>query len=284
MAKSQKDERRPLVLDLYVNQQLSATAIERQTGISTTAIYNILREASISPAALRDSGERVGKQGGTHRFPPEIEQQMIAEYKAGGSYHGLAEKYDCSVPLIRRVLNRHGEAPRRRGGMGKKLDPELAKQITRDWNSGMSQHAMGIKYHCHQSTISNVLRRLNIEPEQRQLFGADHHSWKTGRVKMSNDYTFVRISPQHPYFQAMAQMNGYVAEHRLVMAEFLGRPLEDHETVHHKDGDTSNNTLTNLQLRQGKHGTGVVYHCADCGSFNVVAQTLADPLDGGEPS
>jgi len=276
---SKKEERRPLVLDMYVNQGLSATAIERQTGISTTAVYNILRDAGISPAALRDSGERVGKQGGSHRFSPEIEQAIIAEYKAGGSYLGLADKYACSVPLIRRLLKRHGETPRRRGNMGKKLSPELAEQITNDWNSGMSQHAMGIKYHCHQTTISNVLRRLDIEPEQRQLFGESHASWKTGRVKMSDGYTFIRVSPKHPWFKAMAQVNGYVAEHRWVMAEVLGRPLDDSESVHHINGQRNDNRPENLQLRQGKHGTGVVYHCADCGSFNVVAQALADHQD-----
>jgi Mor family transcriptional regulator len=279
MAKNQKEGRRPLVLDLYVNQGLSATAIKQQTGISTTAVYNILREAGISPAALRDSGQRVGKQGGSHRFSPEIEQQMVAEYKAGGSYHRLAAKYACSVPLIRRVLKRNGEMPRRRGNMGKNIPPELAERMIKDWHSGMSQHAMGLKYDMHQTTIGNILRHLHIEPEQRQLFGENHASWKTGRVTMSSGYVYMRLSPQHPWFKAMAQTGGYVAEHRMVMAEALGRPLDEHESVHHKNGDRTDNRLENLQLRQGKHGTGVIYHCADCGSMNVIAQAIAEPLD-----
>jgi Mor family transcriptional regulator len=278
MAKRQKDERRPIVLDLYVNHQLSAVAIERQTGISASAVYHILYEEGISPKTLRDSGERTGTQGGTHRFPPAIEQQIIAEYKAGGSYHGLAEKYACSVPLIRRILNRHGETPRRRGNMGKKIEPELSAQIVTDWHRGMSQTALGVKYGMHQATISNMLRHFDVEPEQRHLFGEDHGGWKGGRIVVQG-YACIHLSPPHPYFKTMARMNGYVAEHRLVMAEALGRPLEDHESVHHLDGNKLNNVLSNLQLRQGQHGAGVVYHCADCGSFNVVAQALADARD-----
>lgn len=50
--------------------------------------------------------------------------------------------------------------------------------------------------------------------------------------------------PDHP----MAQKNGYLMEHRLVMAEHLGRPLERGEVVHHKNEDKTDNRIENLEL------------------------------------
>jgi hypothetical protein len=74
----------------------------------------------------------------------------------------------------------------------------------------------------------------------------------------------------------MRDCKGYVLEHRLVMAQHLGRPLSRNETVHHKDTNALNNDFSNLQLRQGQHGKGGAFCCTDCGSHNIVSVSLVE--------
>jgi hypothetical protein len=102
--------------------------------------------------------------------------------------------------------------------------------------------------------------------------GDKHWAWKGGRYDHGG-YVALYIHPDHPLF-SMAHKSGRVLEHRLVLAESLGRPLERHETVHHVNGDRSDNRLENLQLRQGRHGKGACYTCRDCGSHNVEVREL----------
>lgn len=47
-----------------------------------------------------------------------------------------------------------------------------------------------------------------------------------------------------------------VLEHRHVMEQHVGRPLLRSETVHHRNGDRSDNRLSNLELWSKQHGAG----------------------------
>lgn len=84
-------------------------------------------------------------------------------------------------------------------------------------------------------------------------------------MRAGNGYIGV-YRPGHP----MAQTNGYVPEHRLVMAEHLGRNLLPSETVHHLNGDRADNRIENLQLASGQHGPGQRVTCPHCGRDGVV--------------
>ena len=50
--------------------------------------------------------------------------------------------------------------------------------------------------------------------------------------------------PHHPN----AKANGYIAEHRFIMSEFLDRPLKKHEFVHHINHNRLDNRLENIIL------------------------------------
>ena len=50
------------------------------------------------------------------------------------------------------------------------------------------------------------------------------------------------------YDHPNANSNGVILEHRLVMSEYLGRPLEDDEWVHHCDENQKHNEIENLEL------------------------------------
>jgi hypothetical protein len=61
--------------------------------------------------------------------------------------------------------------------------------------------------------------------------------------KSSRGYVSLHM-PDHPN----AGKDGYVFEHRYVMAEHIGRPLTKKENVHHKNGNGKDNRIENLEI------------------------------------
>lgn len=89
-------------------------------------------------------------------------------------------------------------------------------------------------------------RKPIITPVLRQL-RTNSAKPNTGRVEASNGYILIRVGTDHP----MADVRGYAYEHRLVMAEKLGRNLRPDEIVHHKNEIKSDNDPSNLELCEG---------------------------------
>ncbi len=75
--------------------------------------------------------------------------------------------------------------------------------------------------------------------------GAKNPRWLGG--KKCPGPKSVAVPGEHPY-SCMANQNGHVLEHRLIMAGKLGRPLDQEEVVHHKNRDRRDNRIENLLL------------------------------------
>lgn len=90
-------------------------------------------------------------------------------------------------------------------------------------------------------------------------------SWKGGKIITSSGYIDIWVGRDYPN----CKNKGYYAEHRYIIEQHIGRSLERHETVHHINGDKTDNRFENLQLRTGRHGNGVAMKCSDCGSSNI---------------
>ena len=77
--------------------------------------------------------------------------------------------------------------------------------------------------------------------------GENHWNWRGGTTLHGAGYMKVSISADSPFYP-MVNNDGYVLEHRLVMAQHLDRCLEPNEIVHHTNGIKSDNRIENLML------------------------------------
>jgi hypothetical protein len=154
-------------------------------------------------------------------------------------------------------------------GKPRVLTDEQEHEIAHRYSSGEGTVVLSREFGCSVRTVSNVLGRRGVKkrrskPRSPKGFIVDGYRWVPANLENEIDSAMCRI--EYPY----------IAEHRLVMAHFLGRPLLSKEQVHHIDGNRNNNDIGNLQLRQGNHGSGVVMCCGDCGSENVIATRIGE--------
>jgi len=96
---------------------------------------------------------------------------------------------------------------------------------------------------------------------------------RTGKYVHDSGYVVLSGMVNHPN----AQQGGAIFEHIAVMVEKIGRPLLEHETVHHKNGIRDDNRPENLELWSGRHPKGARVADQISWALEVLATYGADP-------
>lgn len=104
------------------------------------------------------------------------------------------------------------------------------------------QHHRFLHGHSHRGMKRSpeTLERMSTSNKGKGT-GETNARWNGGKLtRKGRVYLFIGLEHQ------MADVNGYVGEHRLVAAKTLGRNLTSAEAVHHIDLDIKNNSPENL--------------------------------------
>lgn len=246
----------------------SLRQLAREYGISTKPIERILRQHGIDS---RPSG-----RWSDVVLTDEQARDLRAEYDAGSSLQKLAKNHGYPHAAVRRAIESLGGV-RRRGPGAEAFTTEQRQEIARRFiTGGESQRELARRFGSSESTIARALRLEGVAAGAHGQKGERHHGWKGGKRLNDQGYVMIRVAPDDEIGQAMRPQNGYLLEHRLVMAHALGRPLAEYETVHHhENAEKTDNRLEKLQLRIGPHGKGAAFRCRACGSNDIEPVDLA---------
>ncbi len=78
------------------------------------------------------------------------------------------------------------------------------------------------------------------------------HFWKGGKFINHFGYKCILLKPNDPFFciakTPYHPQGAYILEHRLIMAQYLNRPLTKDEIIHHLNGIRLDNRIQNLAI------------------------------------
>lgn len=248
-----------VIVESY-KRTLSSNKTAEELGINQKSVLKVLYRNNVATTGIQHYRLNAEK------YSREIQQQMKELYEGGMSVTLLQEKFGGTSTSIRQAITRMGGTLRNPGGKKPiEYTDEMQKEICALYVDGFSQIEIANKFNIAQTTVSRLLNSNGIRTRSR----TKHPKFVDGKCKSQQGYVLIWMEPDDP-LKAMRPRNGYVREHRLVMARHLGRPLTEDETVHHKNGKRDDNRLDNLQLCQGKHGNGQALNCDDCKSIDVI--------------
>ena len=184
---------------------------------------------------------------GYKHLTPEQRQAILASYAETHSTVATAALLGVSGEQVRHLLKRNGIAlSGMQGGVCYQRDQEL-----RQWSAdGISLSEIARRLGTNNRIARKYIQDYNLDRKPFRQAMENNPFWRGGRVIDQDGYVLVKKN-DHP----RADRHGYVREHRLVMEQQLGRPLDSKEVVHHLDGNRQNNHPSNLSLfpSNGQH-------------------------------
>lgn len=157
------------------------------------------------------------------------------------------------ISLLQEWVLKHGEVPSRQQVIE---DASMPSDMPFRWHFGNWGNAVrAAGFEPKKPTISPQCRVATIAAHKDKR----SYNWKGGRIK--DRYGYIQVwKPEHPNAKFG---KGYIHEHRLVISEILGRPLETTEYVHHKNAIKDDNRPENLEIMTKKVHRGEV-ECPYC--------------------
>jgi hypothetical protein len=131
------------------------------------------------------------------------------------------------------------------------------KQVSEETRQKLSRARRGKHLNLSEETrkrLSELSRKRWQNPECAKRMAARGIPKKNGKTIDKKGYIRILVPPSSPFYP-MADHESYVPEHRLIIAQHLGRLLKRYEVVHHKNGIKNDNRLENLELvnSNGEH-------------------------------